>query len=68
MDKDAYNKMISDMIVQFGITYKNTNKEVFSSVNKFLQRKYKGKAFINNIRAVADDITESICIELGISY
>lgn len=43
-----------------------TRKEVFNEINNFLQTSYKGRASVEHIKNVADDVTESVCIKLGI--
>lgn len=43
-----------------------TRKEVFNEINNCLQAAYKGKASVEHIRNVADDVTESVCIKLKI--
>ena len=44
-----------------------TRKEVFKYIFKELWRDYKGKAPKWRVEHVADDITESVCLRLGIT-
>ena len=43
-----------------------TYKEIFNKINGFLQKTYKGKASKAHIKNVAEDITESVALRLGI--
>ena len=43
-----------------------TREQVFNQINDCLQTAYKGRASKAKIEAVADDVTESVCIKLNI--
>lgn len=44
-----------------------TRQEVFNEINTFLQKQYKGKASTEHISHVAEDVTESVCLQLNIN-
>lgn len=61
-----WDKMICDFIDNFKFTNANTHKQVFTKVNKYLQKEYKGQASKEYIQAIAADVVESICLTLKI--
>lgn len=64
--EDNFDKVVCDFIKSYNFTSQNNNKEVFTKINKFLQKEYKGRAPKEHIKHIAEDITESICIKLNI--
>lgn len=42
------------------------SKEVFNEINTFLQEKYNGKASVEHIKHIAEDVTESVCLKLNL--
>ena len=61
-----WNKMICDFINDFKFTNANSHEEVFTKVNNYLQKVYKGKASKDRIQATSADAVESICLKLKI--
>ena len=66
MAKDSIGQFAEQCCKDKDILACKTRKEVFNEINTFLQNAYKGRASVAKIEAVADDVTESVCLKLNI--
>lgn len=66
-EQKAWDKMISDFCNEEEIKACKDRKDVYKVINDYLQEKYNGRAPKAHIANVADDVTESICLKMGLS-
>lgn len=67
-EKSRWDKMIYDFINMYHFNRYSDPQDVFDSINKYLQNKYKLNATKERIRAIADDVAESICLKIKIPH
>lgn len=65
-EQAVWEKFIDECVQDERIKKCTTDTQVFNIINRDLQKQYKGKAPVTRIAFVAEDITESICIRMGI--
>jgi hypothetical protein len=63
----GYEKFIKQCVSFCKTANMKTKEEVFKWMNGELQKDYEGKAPKWKIESVAEDVTESICLKMGIS-
>jgi hypothetical protein len=62
----AYELLIKQCCEDSAIKNSKTSNEVRQILYEFIYPEYKGKASVEKINAVIDDITESVCLRLNI--
>lgn len=62
----GYEKFITQCVHFCLVAEMKTKKEIFNWMNNELQKDYKDKAPKWKIESVAEDVTESICLKMGI--
>lgn len=61
-----YDKMIDSFVIKCKNNNCDTSKKVFKLVYDYLKPIYKNRAPLWKIKIGAEDITQSICIKMGI--
>lgn len=63
-----WDKLVSDFATECAEHGANTAKKVKKCIGGYINAKYKGKAPAWKLQMVTDDLTESVCLKMGIPH
>lgn len=63
-----WDKLVSDFATECAERGATTAKKVKKCIGGYINAKYKGKAPAWKLQMVTDDLTESVCLKMGIPH
>ena len=65
---NEWDKLIADFAQECVSQGANTAKKVKKYIRDYINAQYKGKAPAWRLKMVTDDLTESVCLKMGIPH
>lgn len=67
-DMNDWDKLVSDFATECAEHGATTAKKVKKYIKDYINARYKGKAPAWKLQMVTDDLTESVCLKMGIPH
>lgn len=67
-DMNDWDKLVSDFATECAEHGATTAKKVKKYIKDYINAQYKGKAPAWKLQMVTDDLTESVCLKMGIPH